>query len=651
MDPRFEGTSTRDRIYQTWYVDPNLELKKFLATWNLLKTETAFTSFIPDFIQGMEDEDLSSYICEIKRAIKRDLLCIHQYSTACHFLVKVIHHRRDIKQFSDYFMVDFLLDRLNWAHENREEMKYLMTKNVLVWMSVCHFESVINRLRFFICYDTFHASTLDLLIEVISLCAPVVIPHVVQMLPKVSDKIEEVLDPDSRETICHAVRRLSCSVLQYLEKSHQYKVQLFKAMNSIRASISIWLHEVPAGLAEEVQRALEPFTGPYTTENKPAETDDVISKTLPQFHHIQQLRKQRVIGFKIAKDSPELRIQMREFVTSMVAGKKLPKPFRKSMLNILKNALPVPKMTAILFFNEAFKHGSLLKPKEQNTAIQILLKITIEDDTVMCCAAIEALGNAAPRLVESNWKQIIYHLHQRLSKTTNTKVIVGTLRALSNFIKHLRFAVLNRDYVNICQEYLDYADEQVQMAAVTLLKDLTQSCHLAMSSYFHSQVKRCIPSLLVKIHSANQEKSAAATSCVISCLSYVKGGTIRGFLRKEGPPDTSDLGSIYSYLADYHPKMTKTMLLHTPDNLSHLEDKWAVLQHFKYLTLVIQKDAVKATELYKLYQGLVTLNSNNNPMTLNIVAGKARSILISKWPPERRGSWIGWSTKCCWCSN
>ncbi|KAG9467991.1 hypothetical protein GDO78_013911, partial [Eleutherodactylus coqui] len=448
--------STMNRIREMFYVDTNQVLRNALGTWNLVEEE-ALEACVPYFIQGMASQDLSAYIYAFRRAIQRNLLPPEYNAAMCRFFIRVIQYRRDATHYLKADIVSVLFRHMTLEYKKGQYYSYVMAKKVLVWMSILNLRAVIEKLKFNILYKELNAAVVDTLTEVTSLCAKVVIPHIMDLLPALGQVVKNAHDQPSKETLCYAIRRLSGSVQEYMAKSHRYKVQLMKAMSNIKTNIYPWLHDVHPELRDSIKVALEPFTAPQTSEDQPTKPHTIKLQTLPQMRLLEKYRKQTVK--EKPEDTEKQRIEMSELVISLVTGRKIPKDFLKSLFAALKTATPKARMTAVMFFSEALKHRRLMNQKDQESVIQHLLKITEEGDDSLCSVAMEGLGNAVtsvPGLVESYKNGIIAHLELRLSKTSNPKVILAALRALSSIIRHLKLSVLTRQFTKICREHMDH---------------------------------------------------------------------------------------------------------------------------------------------------------------------------------------------------
>ncbi|XP_075710639.1 uncharacterized protein LOC142743605 [Rhinoderma darwinii] len=622
-----------NRKHQTFCVDTNQELRNALDTWNLVE-EDVLRACVPYFIQEKAAEDLFTYTDVFQKAILSDLLPSEYNAAMCRFFIRVIEYRRDAAHYLKEYMINVLCEHLKMEYMKGQYYSYAMTKKVIVWLSILHLEAVVAELRYNIVYEDFNAAIVDTLTEVTSLCATVIMPHILDMLPVLSRVVKDAPDQLSRETLCYAIRRLCGSIQEYIVKGGSCKVQLMKAMSNMKTNISTWLPEVHAELQYSTKVALEFFTVPESSESQPTESVDDELRTIPHAELLEKYREQVAAKNKELEDTAKQRIEMKTLVTSLVYGRKITKHFLHFLLDALKNADPKAKLTAALFFNEALKHPRVMKQKYQESAIQHLLKIIEDDDNILCSIAMEALGNAttgATRLVERYKNKIIAHLELRLSKSSNTKIIRSALRALSSIIRRLKLSVLSRQFFKICRVYMDYPDGQVQIAAINLLRDLTESCRLPLFGYFTDKVRSFIPTLLLKLHSDNQEIVAASTSSLQSCLSYIKGANIRGYFRTDISPNINDLRSIYSCLAHNHPKLMKTLLLQTPSYLVNSEDKEAVVRHVEFLKDAINHDVMKDLDLYRLSLTLATLHCEGFSCNIRKATEKAVSILATKW--------------------
>ncbi|XP_075705539.1 uncharacterized protein LOC142731515 [Rhinoderma darwinii] len=584
-----------NRKHQTFCVDTNQELRNALDTWDLVE-EDVLAACVPYFIQEKVAEDLLTYTDVFQKAILSSLLPSQYNAAMCRFFIRVIQYRRDAAHYLKEYIINVLCEHLKVEYMKGQYYSYAMTKKVIVWLSILHLEAVVGELRYNIVYEDFNAAIVDTLTEVTSLCATVIMPHILDMLPVLAQVVKNAPDQLSKETLCYAIRRLCRSIQEYIVKGGSCKVQLMKAISNMKANISTWLPDVHAELQDSTKVALEFFTVPESSENQPTEPVNDELQTLPHAELLEKYREQVAAENKELEDTEKKRIGMNMLVTSLVSGRKITKDFLQFLLNALKNSDPKAKMTAAMFFNEALKHPRLIKQKYQECAIQHLLKIIEEDDNILCSIAMEALGNAttgATRLVESYKNKIIAHMEFRLSKTSSIKIIMAALRALSSIIRRLKLSVLSRQFIKISREHIDYPDGEIQIAAINLLRDLTESCRLPLFGYFTDKVRSCIPTLLLKLHSDNQEIVAASTSSLQSCLSYIKGANIRGFFRTEISPNINDLKSIYSCLAHNHPKLMKTVHLQIPSYLVNSEDKEAVVRHVEFLKDAINHDHVR----------------------------------------------------------
>ncbi|XP_075707048.1 uncharacterized protein LOC142741571 [Rhinoderma darwinii] len=622
-----------NRKPQTFCVDTNQELRNALDTWNLVE-EDVLGACVPYFIQEKAAKDLFTYTDVFQKAILSDLLPSEYNAAMCRFFIRVIQYRSEAAHYLKEYMINVLCEHLKVEYMKGQYYSYAMTKKVIVWLSILHLEAVVGELRYNIVYEDFNAAIVDTLTEVTSLCAIVIMPHILDMLPVLSRVVKDAPDQLSKETLCYAITRFSGSVQEYIVKGGSCKVQLMKAISNMKANIFTWLPDVHAELQDSTKVALEFFTEPESLENQPTEPVNDELQTLPHAELLEKYRVQVAAENKEPEDTEKQRIEMNTLVTSLVSGRKITKDFIQFLLNALKNADPKAKMTAAMFFNEALKHPKLIKQEYQECAIQHLLKIIEEEDNILCSIAMEALGNAttgATSLVESYKNKIIAQLEFRLSKTGNTKIIMAALRALSSIIRRLKLSVLSRQFIKICREHMDYPDRQVQIAAINLLRDLTESCRLPLFGYFTDKVRSFIPTLLLKLHSNNQEIVAASTSSLQSCLSYIKGANIRGFYRTEISPNTNDLRSIYSCLAHNYPKLMKTLLLQTPSYLVNSEDKEAIVRHVVFLKDAINHDVMKDLDLYRLSLALATLHCEGFSCNIRKATERVVSILATKW--------------------
>ncbi|XP_075704141.1 uncharacterized protein LOC142699163 [Rhinoderma darwinii] len=483
---RFVDMKIMNRKHQTFCVDTNQELRNALDTWNLVE-EDVLGACVPYFIQEKVAEDLFTYTDVFQKAILSSLLPSQYNAAMCRFFIRVIQYRRDAAHYLKEYIINVLCEHLKVEYMKGQYYSYAMTKKVIVWLSILHLEAVVGEMRYNIVYEDFNAAIVDTLTEVTSLCATVIMPHILDMLPVLGQVVKNAPDQLSKETLCYAIRRLCGSIQEYIVKGGSCKVQLMKAISNMKANISTWLPDVYAELQDSTKVALEFFTVPESSESQPTKPVNDELQTLPHAELLEKYREQVAADNKELEDTEKQRIGMNMLVTSLVSGRKITKDFLQFLLNALKNADPKAKMTAAMFFNEALKHPRLIKQKYQECAIQHLLKIIEEDDNILCSIAMEALGNAttgATRLVESYKNKIIAHMEFRLSKTSSIKIIMAALRALSSIIRRLKLSVLRRQFIKISREHMDYPDGEVQIAAINLLRDLTESCRLPLFGYF-----------------------------------------------------------------------------------------------------------------------------------------------------------------------
>ncbi|XP_066465214.1 uncharacterized protein [Eleutherodactylus coqui] len=620
----------KNRKYQIFCMETNKEFRNALDTWSLME-EAASGSCVPDFIQGMAAEDLITYVYVFKKAILSERLLPGDSIAICRFFISVIQYRKDAAYYMKEYMANVLCEHMKTEYMKGRYSSYVMAKKVLIWLSILYLRAVVRELRYNILYEELNAAIIDTLTEVTSLCTKVVIPHIVDLLPVMSRVVKDAHDQPSKETLCYAIKRLSGSVQKYMRNDDRYNKQLMTVMCNIKTNTSTWLPDVHGELQDSTKAALHPFTTPDPSEDRPAESYNDELPTFPHTTLLEMYRDLMLKELKKAVDAEKQQTEMSALVISLLSGKKITKDFLQFLL---KNAAPKTRMTAIIFFSEALKHHRLMKEKDQKSAMQHLLKIIEDNDDLLCSLAIEGLGNAvtgAPGLVERYKKKIIACLELRLSKTTNPKVIMAALRALSSIIRCLKLSVLSRQFINICREHMAYPDEKVQIAAINLLRDLTESCRLPLFDYFTEEVRSFIPTLLLKLHSDNQEMAAASTSSLQSCLSYIKRSSIKGFFRTEKSLTISDRESIYIYLARSHPKLMKALLLQTPDNLANTEDKEAVVTHVVFLKDVIDQDVLQDTDVDHLSQELARLHSEGFPMNVRQATEEAIGILATKW--------------------
>ncbi|XP_075700657.1 uncharacterized protein LOC142665013 [Rhinoderma darwinii] len=225
-----------------------------------------------------------------KQAILSDLLPSKYNAAMCRFFIRVIKYRKDAAHYLENHMINVLCEDIKVEYMKGQYYSYIMTKKVLVWLSILHLEVVVGELRYNIVYEDFNAAIVDTLTEMTSLCATVIMPHILDMLPVLSRVVKDASDQPSKETLCYAIRCFSCSVQEYIGNGGNCKVQLMKAISNMKTNISTWLNYVHAELQNSTKVALEFFTAPESSENQPTETVDDELQTLP---HAELLDKYR----------------------------------------------------------------------------------------------------------------------------------------------------------------------------------------------------------------------------------------------------------------------------------------------------------------------------------------------------------------------
>ncbi|XP_075705256.1 uncharacterized protein LOC142728765 [Rhinoderma darwinii] len=195
-----------NRKHQTFCVDTNEELRNALDTWDLVE-EDVLGACVPYFIQEKVAEDLFTYTDVFQKAILSSLLPSQYNAAMCRFFIRVIQYRRDAAHYLKEYIINVLCEHLKVEYMKGQYYSYAMTKKVIVWLSILHLEAVVGELRYNIVYEDFNAAIVDTLTEVTSLCATVIMPHILDMLPVLGQVVKNAPDQLSKETLCYAIRR------------------------------------------------------------------------------------------------------------------------------------------------------------------------------------------------------------------------------------------------------------------------------------------------------------------------------------------------------------------------------------------------------------------------------------------------------------
>ncbi|XP_075705194.1 uncharacterized protein LOC142728039 [Rhinoderma darwinii] len=308
-----------NRKHQTFCVDTNQELRNALNTWDLVE-EDVLGACVPYFIQEKVAEDLFTYTDVFQKAILSSLLPSQYNAAMCRFFIRVIQYRRDAAHYLKEYIINVLCEHLKVEYMKGQYYSYAMTKKVIVWLSILHLEAVVGELRYNIVYEDFNAAIVDTLTEVTSLCATVIMPHILDMLPVLGQVVKNAPDQLSKETLCYAIRRLCGSIQECIVKGGSCKVQLMKAISNMKANISTWLPDVHAELQDSTKVALEFFTVPESSENQPTEPGNDELQTLPHAELLEKYREQFAAENKELEDTEKQRIGMNMLVTSLEAG-------------------------------------------------------------------------------------------------------------------------------------------------------------------------------------------------------------------------------------------------------------------------------------------------------------------------------------------
>ncbi|XP_077155984.1 uncharacterized protein LOC143818615 [Ranitomeya variabilis] len=335
----------------------------------------------------------------------------------------------------------------------------------------------------------------------------------------------------------------------------------------------------------------------------------------------------------ILHDTDTTQAAMCRYITCVLTDEERRKVIHY-LLIAMTSALRKSRLISVMFFSELLLHSELLEEKLARDLMLLLDSKMDSSDELEVCLAIEAMGNAckgAPRQVHQLEDRIYRCLYSKLNGHRKLKVIIESLKAMSKFITLLKRSKLGSKFeriVDLCTTFLNDENPQVRTFSTSLFADLAKNCNRDKRGFSH-HVRTCLPVLLIKFHSKDQQDKASGTAALLHCLPYIGCKNAQELLCADGEKACK----IYQHLGQKEPALLVNMMIHSTEYMMlYMADEVdAVMKH---LTLI--RDALPYEELHRLalwdvFKGLRRLDSQTHSPKVQEASNRAIDILGTKW--------------------